>query len=69
MQSTAASPTTKRPQPTSIELEPDVRQYLERRCKEEGRTLKWLINNAVRREMMVDEALKEQPDLFMKKRS
>jgi hypothetical protein len=51
------------PHKTTIELDQDVRSYLERRCKEEGRTLKWLLNNAVRREMLAEEPLRTQPDL------
>lgn len=55
------------PEKTTITLEADVRQYLERRAKEEGRTLKWLINNAVRKEMLAESALQTQPELFREK--
>lgn len=59
-----ARPPSSSPEKTTIELESDVRKYLERRMKEEGRTLKWLINNALRKEMLAEEALQEQPELF-----
>lgn len=31
------------------------------------RTLKWLINNAVRKEKLAEEALQSQPELFRQK--
>lgn len=58
-----AKPTSPSADKTTIELEADVRQYLTRRAKEEGRTLKWLINNAVRKEMLSEEALRKEPEL------
>lgn len=57
------------PEKTTVELEPDVREYLERRSKEEGRSLKWLINNALRKEILADESQKEQPALFTAKKA
>ena len=51
--------------PTSVELESDVREYLTHRATTEGRTLKWLINNAVRREMLAEQALTRQPELAL----
>ena len=63
----ARPPTLTTEKPTSIELEADVRQYLMRRAKAEGRTLKWLINNALRKEMLAEEALRTQPELFREK--
>ncbi len=57
------------PEKTTITLEPDVRQYLERRAREEGRSLKWLINNALRKEMFSEDALSRQPELFREKAS
>jgi hypothetical protein len=55
------------PEKTTVELDQDVREYLIRRSKEEGRTLKWLINNAVRKEKLAEEALQSQPELFRQK--
>ena len=37
--------------------------------KAEGRTIKWLVNNAVRKEILAEEALKQQPDLFKSKKA
>lgn len=51
---------------TTIELEPDVREYITRRSKNEGRSLKWLINNAIRKEMLAEQALETQSELFKK---
>ena len=48
---------------TTVELELDVREYLMHRATTEGRTLKWLINNAVRKEMLTAQALQRQPEL------
>ena len=62
-----ARPPSLSPEKTTVELEPDVRQYLERRVKEEGRSLKWLINNALRKEMLAELALQRQPELFREK--
>ena len=62
-----ARPPSSSPEKTTIELEPDVRKYLERRVKEEGRSLKWLINNALRKEIQAEEALRAQPELFREK--
>ena len=59
------APTTRSsPEKTTIELEPDIRKYLERRSKTEGRTLKWLVNSVVREEMLAGQSLATQPDLI-----
>ena len=50
---------------TTVELELDVREYLMHRATTEGRTLKWLINNAVRKEMLTEQALQRQPELTL----
>ena len=55
------------PEKTTVELEPDVREYLARRSKEEGRSMKWLINTAVRKEKLAEEALQREPQLFTQK--
>ena len=55
------------PEKTTVELEPDVREYLARRSKEEGRSLKWLINTAVRKEKLAEETLQREPQLFTQK--
>lgn len=62
-----AKPSSTPPDKTTVELDLDVREYLQRRAKEEGRTMKWLINTAVRKEMLAEEALREQPELFRAK--
>ena len=49
----------------TVELELDVREYLIHRATTEGRTLKWLINNAVRKEMLTEQALQRQPELAL----
>ena len=63
----AGRPPTLLPEKTTIELEPDVRKYIVRRSKTEGRSLKWLINNALRKEMLAEAALERQPELFREK--
>ena len=50
---------------TTVELELDVREYLMHRATTEGRTLKWLINNAVRKEMLTEQAVQRQPELAL----
>ena len=60
-------PTLAKDKPTNVELEADVREYLVRRVRAEGRTIKWLINTAVRKEMLAEEALQKQPELFRAK--
>ena len=50
---------------TTVELELDVREYLMHRSNTEGRTLKWLINNAVRKEMLTEQSLQRQPELAL----
>ena len=55
------------PEKTTVELEPDVREYLARRSKEEGRSLKWLINTAVRKVKLAEETLQREPQLFTQK--
>ena len=50
---------------TTVELELDVREYLMHRATTEGRTLKWLINNAVRKEMLAEQTLQRQPELAL----
>lgn len=62
-----ARPPSTSPSKTTLELESDVRQYLLRRAKQEGRTIKWLINNAVRKEMLSEEGMRTQPELFQEK--
>jgi hypothetical protein len=59
-----ARPSSSIPSKTTLELEPDVRTYLVQRAKEEGRTIKWLVNDAVRKQMLAEQALETQPELF-----
>ena len=37
---------------TTIEFDADVRAYLLERMRSEGRSVKWIVNNAVRQEML-----------------
>ena len=60
MPRTAALSTTK----TTIEFDPDVREYLLERMQTEGRSVKWIVNNAVRKEMLAAQAMLKQPELF-----
>ncbi len=62
-----AKPSPTPPEKTTVELDLDVREYLQRRARDEGRTMKWLINTALRKEMLAEEALREQPELFRAK--
>ena len=63
----ARPPTLPKDKPTNVELDADVREYLMHRAQAEGRTLRWLINTAVRKQMLADEALQTQPELFRQK--
>ena len=63
MPRTASLSTTK----TTIEFEADVREYLMERMKTEGRSVKWIVNNAVRKEMLAAQEMQKQPELFRAK--
>ena len=52
---------------TTIELESDVWKYFELRAKDEGRTLKKLINRPVHKEMLAAAALRTQAQLLREK--
>lgn len=47
------------PEKTSVTLDEDVRKYV-LQCKQEGRTFKWVVNNALRKQMLAEQALAKQ---------